>query len=370
MEKSFFYYIINRDKNKTDIEKVFIDAFFKINLLKRHYKKTVNLYLEDRQKEFQNVTKIYQEELDSLRKKNQEILNSINNQEGIIEKNLIAREESGLGHLESEIVRDEYYIKEKYDEYFDLLSKSTLVNMHSIFEVFFMDICKKIGSKICNLQLNDLKGNDYILKSIKYLSVVTDINFSSLNSNISKHKKIQLIRNKIIHQDSIFDSDEIKNIRDLETSGFIELSENKLKLPNVKLVIYAVDNFIELIKKTFFLIDEKMEFIMTSRMIKLLFGLKFEITSIDFKDVSHSKITFKVCFDICTSGKSVDSAEGIISFRKSKTENEIECLNETKDEKIEMFLYEITQNKKIIFDIIISPVFLHYPFTKLNIRLY
>jgi len=119
---------------------------------------------------------------------------------------------------------------------------SMLMIAYSYFEVIMKNICleteKYIDSKI---GLEDLKGNNYIEKSKRYLEKVVEIDTSDLDSKWRKIRNYQQIRNIIAHSNGRLKEGQIENIkRIVRENKNIVLNTNiqpELKIENSRFII-------------------------------------------------------------------------------------------------------------------------------------
>lgn len=104
----------------------------------------------------------------------------------------------------------------------NLQRRSILITLYSFFEIELNSLCKLYKSKKAfKLDISDLSGNWIIDKSINYLEKVANINVHKESEARKNIKKIQKIRNLIVHQDWIF-VDKQWNINDKDILNYIK----------------------------------------------------------------------------------------------------------------------------------------------------
>ncbi|WP_055437701.1 hypothetical protein [Lacinutrix algicola] len=110
---------------------------------------------------------------------------------------------------------------------------SSIALVHSFLEEHLSKICFLIQKETNHkFSLENLKGGDYIKNSFEYLMLTSALNVELVNRHKPRLKKFQILRNKIIHENSKYKNSDEKEklINDFNDKiGFIE-SENKFYL--------------------------------------------------------------------------------------------------------------------------------------------
>ena len=111
---------------------------------------------------------------------------------------------------------DETLIHEFYDKKLkSILSfyyHSSITLVHSFFENQLLILCNIIKTDTRNkLDISKLRGSDLIKRSLYYLSLTANVDKLLLDRHKPRLGKFQKLRNKIIHDNSTYKDDEIKN---------------------------------------------------------------------------------------------------------------------------------------------------------------
>jgi len=124
----------------------------------------------------------------------------------------------------------------------DTSYSSLLMVAYSYFEVTMKNICieteKYIDTKI---GLEDLKGNNYIEKSKRFLDKVVELDSSDLEEQWNKIKDYQKIRNIIAHNNGRLKDGQVNNVeRIIRENGNMRIEDSiqqELKIENSKFIL-------------------------------------------------------------------------------------------------------------------------------------
>lgn len=112
-----------------------------------------------------------------------------------------------------------------------LQRSSSLISLYSTLENSLNFLCKKgSGENNGGILLTDLVNNNLIERSKIYLLKVLKLNFPLESSSWEEIKKIQQIRNAIVHNGSIVKSGNSQLIGYINQSNYIELVASKILL--------------------------------------------------------------------------------------------------------------------------------------------
>ncbi|PQJ23361.1 hypothetical protein [Tenacibaculum sp. SG-28] len=116
----------------------------------------------------------------------------------------------------------------KYDSiYRNFNVSSNFLNAYSIFESFFKDLCKDYTDFYnIKLELKHIKEHNEIRKCKVYLDKAVGLNLNELDDTWNKIQGYQKIRNAIIHKNSKFDMNEIKNLNYLKSLSSINIHKD------------------------------------------------------------------------------------------------------------------------------------------------
>ena len=157
----------------------------------------------------------------------------------------------------------DYYIDDytNYSSNFKKLKlESTFLSSYSVFEHYFKTF-SEIYTEYYNLkiEIDDLSGNNYIIKSKQYLEKVINLDLESLNNIWREITKYQKIRNKIVHNNARFNPNEKRIIKELSKLNGIDI--NPLGLINIsdkEFIFKFLNQFNEYINGIIKLTEEKL----------------------------------------------------------------------------------------------------------------
>jgi len=139
-----------------------------------------------------------------------------------------------------------------------LLRSSAIITIYNLIEQYLDEICHHFGSRgISKIQLKDINGKG-IERAKTYLTKVVGIEFKTFNSQWSFIKKLNLIRNYIVHSGSILPKDENHKL-----NKFVESHHELTGKPGEELIVnkgfihYSIDELSSFFEKLFFAIMEK-----------------------------------------------------------------------------------------------------------------
>lgn len=144
-----------------------------------------------------------------------------------LRKKIDAWEFSSIEKGDSNIV---YFIddQENFERHFKQFKiESTFLSSYSLFEHYFKSFTELFKDYFdVRLNIDDLSGNNYINKSKRYLEKVCLIDLTSSNDTWNKITSYQKIRNRIVHHNGYFLSndknivDQIAQIEGIEVNRF------------------------------------------------------------------------------------------------------------------------------------------------------
>ena len=121
-------------------------------------------------------------------------------------------------------------IENRYQDFFDLYSKSLLIALYSMVENKLKEICDITYVDFCQiLKYEHLDSRDYLSTSFNYFDLVIRLQTESLHSYKSKLKDIQFIRNRVVHTESKFsdENEEVINQIVNKSKGALGLHKDK-----------------------------------------------------------------------------------------------------------------------------------------------
>ena len=324
--QSSFYYATNK-KLKNEIEDLFVKFNDEIEVYNEQYKLTLKSYISAWKNEITLLKANYEKE----RVKRKEIYNENISEDG---DDQYALHISGLEYQDHEYYENENNIKDKYENYLDLYSKSILVALYSLNEIFLNKICDASSKRfVKKIKLSDFNSRDYLTTPVNYLNLVIGLNADNLKKHESKLKDIQFLRNKIIHAGSVIEEKKINEIvkKQRDKLEYDKLDE-ELKIKKSKFIkefIYLLRNFHE---EIFWMLEEKQGNQISKNCLKYFFGLidkNILITNLKQIKASNKKVTIE--FQISSRKRNFKKCNGRLIVLKSK-HDVAEFLNQTDNE--------------------------------------
>lgn len=244
------FHSLKEDKY-SNIEKKIFEHLENIKVVINNYQIIIANYTKEYNENLDLKEKLFKDELPKYEKLFQEEYKAATGNH--IDKNSIAAHLSGIDKFTKKHQWNKVYLKTKYEEFYDLTSKSTLINLYAILETSLKDICEILQSEYSKrISMDQLKRDGYLQNTINYLDLIIELNMTSINSVISSLKPYQFMRNKIVHGLAEFKT--IKDIKDL-----VLANNDCLKLQTYggtsKIIIYSnkfIDDFEILIKELYY----------------------------------------------------------------------------------------------------------------------
>lgn len=158
---------------------------------------------------------------------------------------------------------NEYYPYDFYlEDYIDFNSdfrkiklESSFLASYSILEYHLKSMTEEYRVHFdLKITVNDLSGNNYILRSKNYLEKVIELDLSTLNEYWNEISKYQKIRNKIVHNESKIDnisselSNEIRKMDGIELAigGWLRLTDKVFIINFLELTEKYINKIIDL----------------------------------------------------------------------------------------------------------------------------
>ncbi len=159
-------------------------------------------------------------------------------------------------------------IEDDLDKYFKTFPVYTfnplLLIIYGMFENWLKKLCDLDGKRgFSKVKVKDLAGNNYIEKSRRYLTIVSELNLDHVNPEWQKITTIQKIRNCIAHHNSNIYKDKSKRLEEqvlynlISTDNRIDLNQSTGDF-SISKKDYLLDA-IAVIKKYLFTVISKLE---------------------------------------------------------------------------------------------------------------
>lgn len=189
------------------------------------------------------------------------------------ERHLVANEESGRDSMYDYYQYQEELWEEHYAEMFDYFNKSSIIMLYGLMESELKHLCIILKNLTkTRISIDDFKSANYIKGYFKYLDLVIEIPYTTLEKFNTKIEHIQFVRNKIAHNNSeissIDDKEEKKVLQEVMAQSKKMLTESHdyltgkkhLRIFDSAYVEQGYDLFKELIRKLFLLVNQRLGF--------------------------------------------------------------------------------------------------------------
>lgn len=332
------FYYINNERKIEILEKAFLDIKDQLDLYEKQHTNTINSYLKSRQEELDLLEKRYSKLENESQKRYDENLSTENPND---EFNIAyATHISGIDYLLHKKNEEIEEVMFKYSDFLDLFSKSTLIALYSLNENFLNKICE-ISSKTFNqkIKVSHFNSRDYLKASFNYLELVIDIPKEPFESNVSKLKEIQSLRNKIIHEGSqITDVTILKIVKKYSHSFHFNEENQFVRITSPKFI----KDFFNLLKNIYeellWLLEERQNNKTLKSIIENWFGLiegKIIVTEIKTKKTSEKVRTIDI--NLKSDNVKIPDFSCKLTLKSSKGYI-VEIIDQTENELIKEFI--------------------------------
>lgn len=331
-------YYINNERKIEILEKSFLDIKEQIALYEKQHSNTINSYLKNRQEELDNLEKRYLKVEEDAQKRYVETLGTENPED---QNNIAyAMHISGIDYLFHKKNEEIEKIKQKYADFLDLFSKSTMIALYSLNENFLNKICD-ISSKSFNqkIKVSHFNSRDYLKASFDYLELVVDIPKEPFERYISKLKEIQSIRNNIIHAGSqITDASILKLVKSYSHSFHYTEETQFLRITSPKFT----NNFFTLIKNLYeeilWQLEERQSYKTLKSIFENWFGIiEGKIITTEINSIKNSEKTRTIDFKMESNNEKVSKLSGKLTLTRSKG-YVVEIIDQTENDLIKEFV--------------------------------
>ncbi|MEH6711672.1 MAG: hypothetical protein V7733_10690 [Paraglaciecola polaris] len=128
----------------------------------------------------------------------------------------------------------EVFFDNRYDDYWELENlfsviqrKSILISVYSVLEINLNQLCRLYSKVIdSDIVLEDLGEKDNIKRAQIYLTKVARVDFPLEHNSWTEIKKIQQIRNKLVHDNGNIPSGNSKLVRYIKNNTSLELDDS------------------------------------------------------------------------------------------------------------------------------------------------
>lgn len=372
----FRLYQYRTKKEKSSFEKLLDDMIKKVGLYEKQYELTRKLYRLEWDKEITDYNnrreaalaisnQIYDEAYNEMREEDEQLRCSY------------ASHISRIDELESELYEEKENIKDRYLDFFDLHCKSLIVSLYSLIESKLKDLCEISANEFDKkIKYSHLDTRDYIQSSINYFNLVIEMPTLSLESQLSKLKDIQFIRNRIVHSEGKFTDDNEKRIEEIikKGKGELELLKNDcimtLKIRKPEFIADFFGLIRELFEELIWLIDCQQNYKILKKGLEYWFGTLDKKNFIkNIKVVNAAKNKKNIEFDVSSRKKNIPKFKCRLSLVKSK-ENSLNIIDQTNNILIKNFTELADEMYELVFDYVFGSFNLSYKGLKLDLMIY
>nr|WP_121271686.1 hypothetical protein [Pedobacter schmidteae] len=254
----------------------------KIELYEQHIAVTTQFYSSELEKKLLSVRKELELEKKTVEKAYEVAYQTATGTED--ERHLIADEESGRGSMYDYYQYQEELWEEHYAEMFDYFNKSSVIMLYGLMESELKNLCiilKKLTDT--RISIDDFKSANFIKGYFKYLDLVIEIPYTTLEKFNTKIEHLQFIRNKIAHNNSeissVDDKEEKKVLKEVmaqskklltETDDYLT-GKKYLRIFDSAYVKHGYDLFKGLIHELFLLVNQRFGFTILIENLRDLF---------------------------------------------------------------------------------------------------
>lgn len=332
-----FYYINNKRKIEK-IENSFLLIKDQLNLYEKQVSNTIKSYLRNKEDELEELEKRYIK----LEKGAQKIYDETLGVDNPDDKNNIdyATHISGIDYLHHRKSEEIENIENKYLDFLDLFSKSTLVALYSLNENFLNNLCDLASQTFeQKIKVSHFNSRDYLKASFNYLELVIDLPKEPFENQITKLQDIQKIRNKIIHAGSQIKSKTILELVAKYSDSFIYDEETHFL--RVKSSKFTKD-FFNLLKNLYhellWNLEKKQNYKNLKNIFENWFGLiERKITIAEINSIKISDKSRTIDFKAKSDNKKLSQFCGKLTFTSSKGYNN-EIIDQTENDLMNEFL--------------------------------
>lgn len=328
------FYFIQNEREKSTLENHFIDFKEQLNIYHEQYSLTLQSYSNSCELELEELDKALNRRLNYFKE------NNTTSEEFL---------EFRVDKLHTENHDSKLRVKEKYFNYFDLYSKSILISLFSLNEIYLNKICDT-SSKHERIKLSDFNFKNNLYGPIKYLELVLNIDISIFDKQISKLEDIQFLRNKIIHEGTLDESEKLKSILS-EHEGKLEFDKNLnfFKILHPQFIFDIEETLKAFYSKLFWALEANNDNMTITNSLKLWFGLIDEnIYITNVKQCKSSVRSNSIKFCISSKSQKFTTCKAKLTIKKSKI-SKVELINQTTNELIDELF---TLHKKESYELI------------------
>ncbi|SDR91789.1 hypothetical protein [Gramella sp. MAR_2010_147] len=328
---SFYYISNNREINP--FEKKIEELLVRLDLYKKQFNLTSNSYLKEWKNEKIELDKNIKDQKVKAEKLYKEVYESVKGEEYA---ESLALNNSGLEEIDYHEYERKEEIDGKYKDFLDFYAKSILTSLYSLNENKLNEICE-VGSDIFGKKIKPHHFNerDYLKSSFTYLELVLEISTHNLDPYFNKLKEIQFLRNKIVHENSKFQDEKIKEIVSQNPSLQLENSTGYLKIIKSKFINDVFDLISDFYEELIWTLDKKQNYKIIKNGLKYWFGVldrEIDIEKLDCEEIKKGK---RIDFEI--NSKKVGSFKGKLTIKKaSKATNSI--INQREEQAFKNFV--------------------------------
>ncbi|MGX5688496.1 hypothetical protein [Arcticibacter tournemirensis] len=272
----FHWHFLLHEQEIPELNRYFEKIGKKLDVFKRNAIKTTELY----QKQHAEDLKLGKEAFDAQMKAGDEIYYKIIEEYGDNETGRsLANHEAGYMYHQDDYENLVPYLEQTYADIKDSYNKSSLAVLYALFETETSRLCSIMQSRYGKLiDHESLGGSDYILKYLKYLKLVIEMDVAALEQFVDANlKPVKLLRNKIIHHDSEFPGETTELLQIIENSNGMVIQTDgqgtlQISINNIEYIIGIAALVERFFQDLFWAVEQKTNYVILLNKIQYLFS--------------------------------------------------------------------------------------------------
>lgn len=299
MDFGALMYFLDEDK-VSPLDRLFTQAIGKVKLYGQHTKTTIELYNKEESDIRGQIKEDYDKAMAIAGKEYDKIIAQQGDSESAHQ---FACHDSGIDAIQANYQGEDASAWERFVEIRDYFYASSLAQGYALLESQLRHLCvlleKEMGKA---LTLEHLKQRDYLQSIWIYLTLVAEIDMSSLEAYRTRFAETQVLRNKIMHNGGEFGSGDIpQEISDLvakypDLLSLMHRDGQALLKIRQEYLIALYHDLRSFFRELLWIVDQKLGFRLLSERLAYLFGFiakDITVEGIKAKDIKKGRqVTF------------------------------------------------------------------------------
>ncbi|MGN7723606.1 hypothetical protein [Chitinophaga sp. 22620] len=312
------------DRKRTPLDKFLNEIDRKLTLFKKHTDNTNNLY----EKEYKELKSENEEQYKrSLFEANAEFDKLVAGGGYNTDEDLqFAWHASGGSSVDSYFQDEDEALFDRFNTMKDYFYKSSLSSLYALLESELRALCGILKlSYNKKISLQNLNDKDYLTAIVTYLELVIEVETYTLESYITKFRRLQFIRNKIMHNGGVIPEEEREKFSKeiiYNESAICLIESSTVFIKNVQLI----ENNLQLIRDFFYelrwVLDKKSDYSILTHNLTFFFEQFSKKIKVSILEVSQQR-NFIKCHLVYDSSELQLLFFCNISFLKAKVKDTV-----------------------------------------------